>query len=297
MARGGDPPEPPGAGLRPAGPRVGCAGRGPWCRGCARWGSWRTLCLRAGAQRGEGQTSCRGRRLTVTFLRYSSQNPGGRIGVLPSRKFMALKRSPAMVLSVLAPVMLLSSPAASSGNSALLYDYEFKGTQGTVINSAPTGPVALLTLHGSWSPARDGVHFSGDTSGDASVAYGRPVTGPTMNTPAGQAAGFGTRIVYNAPANGTCFSDTPNITQIGRFARHGRSGQVKIQLSSCADRHKKVVMECRFAGSLTTPQAPPVESTLPLINGDAYDVSCRKSPDRANNTATITLTVTRLNAG
>ena len=217
--------------------------------------------------------------------------------MLPSRVLMALKRSPAMVLSVLAPVMLLSSPAASSGNSVLLYDYEFKGTQGTVINSAPTGPVALLTLHGSWTPARDGVHFSGNTSGDASVAYGRPVTGPTMNTPAGQAAGFGTRIVYNAPANGTCFIDTPNIAQIGRFSRHGRSGQVKIQLSSCADRHKKVVMECRFAGSLTTPQAPPVESTLPLINGDAYNVSCRKSPDRANNTATITLTVTRLNAG
>lgn len=217
--------------------------------------------------------------------------------MLPSRVLMALKRSPAMVLSVLAPVMLLSSPAASSGNSALLYDYEFKGTQGTVINSAPTGPVALLALHGSWTPARDGVHFSGNTSGDASVAYGRPVTGSTMNTPAGQAAGFGTRIVYNAPANGTCFSDTPNIAQIGRFSRHGHSGQVKIQLSSCADRHKRVVMECRFAGSLTTPQAPPVESTLPLINGDAYNVSCRKSPDRANNTATITLTVTRLNAG
>ena len=217
--------------------------------------------------------------------------------MLPSRVLMALKRSPAMVLSVLAPVMLLSSPAASSGNSALRYDYEFKGTQGTVINSAPAGPVALLTLHGSWTPARDGVHFSGNTSGDASVAYGRPVTGPTMNTPARQAAGFGTRIVYNAPANGTCFSDTPNIAQIGRFSRHGRSGQVKIQLSSCAERHKKVVMECRFAGSLTTPQAPPVESTLPLINGDAYNVSCRKSPDQANNTATITLTVTRLNAG
>ena len=82
-----------------------------------------------------------------------------------------------MVLSVFAPVMLLSSPAASSGNSALRYDYEFKGTQGTVINSAPTGPVVLLTLRGSWTAGPDGVHFSGNTSGDASVAYGRPANG------------------------------------------------------------------------------------------------------------------------
>ena len=72
--------------------------------------------------------------------------------MLPSRVLMTIKRSPAMVLSVLAPVMLLSSPAASSGNSALRYDYEFKGTQGTVINSAPTGPAAHLTLYGSWTP-------------------------------------------------------------------------------------------------------------------------------------------------
>jgi hypothetical protein len=217
--------------------------------------------------------------------------------VLRSRVLMTIKRSPAVVLSVLAPVMLLPSPAVSTGNSALRYDYEFKGTQGTVANSAPTGPAANLTLYGSWTPVSDGVHFSGNTSGDVSVAYGRPAQGPTINTPATEAAGLGTRIVYNAPANGTCFSDTPNITQIGRYSPRGPSGQVKIQLSSCAERRKNVVMECRFAGSLTASHAPPVASTLPLINGDGYNVACRKSPDQANNTATITLTVTRLNAG
>ena len=130
---------------------------------------------------------------------------------------MTIKRSPAMVLSLLAPIMLLPSPAVSSGNSALRYDYEFKGTHGTVINSAPTGPAANLTLYGSWTPVPDGVHFSGNTSGNASVAYGRPAKGPAINTSATEAAGFGTRIVYNAPANGTCFSDTPNIMQIGRY--------------------------------------------------------------------------------
>lgn len=212
--------------------------------------------------------------------------------MLPSHVLMTIKRSPAMVLSLLAPIMLLPSPAVSSGNSALRYDYEFKGTHGTVINSAPTGPAANLTLHGSWTPVPDGVHFSGNTSGDASVAYGRPAKGPTINTSATEATGFETRIVYNAPANGTCFSDTPNIMQIGRYSPSGPSGQAKIQLSSCAERRKSVVIECRFAGSLTASNAPPVESTLPLINGDAYNVSCRKSPDQANNTATITLTVT-----
>lgn len=217
--------------------------------------------------------------------------------MLPSRVLMTIKRSPAMVLSVLAPVMLLSSPAVSSGNSALRYDYEFKGTHGTVVNSAPTGPVVPLTLYGDWTPVADGVHFSGNTSGDASVAYGRPAKGPTLNTSATEAAGLGTRIVYNAPANGTCFSDTPNIVQIGRYSPRSPSGQAKIQLSSCAESRRKVMMECRFAGSLTASQAPPVVSTLPLINGDAYNVSCLKSPDRANNAATITLKVTRLSAG
>lgn len=217
--------------------------------------------------------------------------------MLPSRVLMTIKCSPAMVLSVLAPVMLLASPSVSSGNSALRYDYEFKGTHGTIINSAPAGPAAHLTLYGRWTPVPDGVHFSGNTRGNASVAYGRPDKGPTINTSATEAAGFGSRIVYNAPANGTCFRDTPNIMQIGRYSLRGPSGQAKIQLSSCAKRRKNVVVECRFAGSRTAPHAPPVASTLPLINGHAYNVACRKSPDAANNTATITLIVTRLNAG
>lgn len=215
----------------------------------------------------------------------------------PSRVLMTIKRGPAVVLSLLAPVMLLPSPATSSGTSPLRYDYEFKGTNGTVRNSAPTGPIAPLTLKGSWTSVPAGVRFSGNTSGKESVAFGRPATVLTINTSATKAVGFGTRIVYDAPANGTCFSDTPNILQFGRFSPLSASGQAKIQLSSCAERRKSVVMECRFAGALTGSHAPPVASTLPLINGHAYIVTCRKSPDAANNTTTITLTVTNLNAG
>jgi hypothetical protein len=107
--------------------------------------------------------------------------------------------------------------------------------------------------------------------------------------------GFGAKIVYNAPASGTCFADTPNVTQIGRYSVSSPDAQAKLQLSSCADSATQVMMECRFAGSLTASGAPPVISTLPLINGDAYSITCMKSPDLPGNAATITLRVANLN--
>ncbi len=154
--------------------------------------------------------------------------------------------------------------------------------------------MAPLTLYGSWTPVSDGVHFSGDTAGSASVAYGKPGTGFTLDVPPGKAVGFGARIVYDAPASGSCFPNTPNITQIGRYAARTKSAQAKIQLSGCDASETSVMMECRFAGAKTAAHAPPVVSTLPLINGDAYSVNCVKSPDGANGEATITLTVTNL---
>jgi hypothetical protein len=178
--------------------------------------------------------------------------------------------------------------------SALLYDYEFVGTTGTVANSAPSGPVVPLTLTGDWSAAPDGVHFAGDTKGHSSVAHGAPTSGDTLNAPATAAVGFGTRFVYQAPVSGVCFGDTPNVTQIGRFA--ARTAQAKIQLSKCADDKKGVVAECRFAGSLTPASVLPVVGTLPLVNGHAYDVTCTKSPD-AMTKATVTLSVTDLSTG
>lgn len=209
---------------------------------------------------------------------------------------MAIKRAPMVVLSVPALVMLLPGPAASGSASLLRYDYEFQGATGIVNNSAPAGPAVPLTLYGAWTAVSDGVHFSGDTSGSESVAYGRPATGYTINTPATSAFGFGARIVYDSPPSGTCFADTPNVTQIGRDSVRAPSAQAKIQLSSCARSHKHVVAECRFAGSLTASHTPPLASTLPLINGHAYNISCRKSPDRADNTTRIRLSVTNLNA-
>jgi hypothetical protein len=201
-------------------------------------------------------------------------------------------------LSVLAAIVLLAGPAAAtSGSTPLLYDYEFKGTTGIVSNSAPYGPVVPLTLWGTWKPVAAGVHFSGDTSGHASVAYGRPSSGYTLKVPRSAAVGFGARIVYYAPATGTCFPDTPNVTQIGRYSAHSVDAQLKLQLSSCTDSRAHVMAECRFTGALTASNAPPVVSTLPLINGDAYNISCMKSPDSPSGTATIKLTVTNLSPG
>jgi hypothetical protein len=181
--------------------------------------------------------------------------------------------------------------ASASASSALLYDYEFAGATGTVSNSAAGGPVLPLTLVGTWSPAAAGVHFGGNTSGNRSVGFAKPASGFTLNVPATTAVGFGARFVYAAPSTGVCFGDTPNITQIGRFA--AKTAQAKIQLSKCADNKTHVVMECRFAGSLTPSSVFPVRSALPLVDGHAYDLSCTKSADKAS-AATITLAVTDL---
>jgi hypothetical protein len=199
------------------------------------------------------------------------------------------------MLCTLLPASLLASPLADAGSvPALLYDYQFIGTNGTVVNSAPGGAVAPLEVAGNWQSVPSGVQFSGNTTGEWSVAYGRPASGDTLDEPPSAAVGFGAKFTYQAPTSGPCFGDTPNITQIGRF--HAHDAQAKIQLSSCATSLTSVMVECRFAGSLTPLATPPVVSTLPLVNGDSYLVKCVKSPDQRNNTAIITLSVTDLNA-
>jgi hypothetical protein len=217
--------------------------------------------------------------------------------------FGAVAAATALTSTVLASPGLANTVLASPGSattsaaSALLYNYEFTGTTGTVVNSAPNGPDVPLTLYGTWSPVSDGVHFMGNTSGDESVAYGKPATGYTLNEPAGAAVGFGTLITYFRPATGKCFPDTPNVTQIGRFTTKPFPTQAKLQLSSCTDNPGHVVMECRFAGSLTvSDQDQPVLSTLPLLNDERYVVSCMKTPDQ-DGTTTITLSVTPVKTG
>jgi hypothetical protein len=217
---------------------------------------------------------------------------------MPSLRKATITRNIAVTgLSALAAVTLLAGPAAAARTGAapaLLYNYQFKGTTGTVKNSAPGGLDVPLTLNGTWSATTDGVHFTGNTSGHESVAYGRPASGNTLNEPATAAVGFGTQIVYQAPAGAKCFAKTPNVTQIGVYSAHTRQAQAKLQLSGCGTSANNVLMQCRFAGSLTKSTASAVTNKLPLTNGDTYDIGCVKSPDSPKGTATITLTVTSL---
>jgi hypothetical protein len=209
-----------------------------------------------------------------------------------------------VVLSAVTLATLLVSPGSAAtpaaGASALLYNYEFTGTTGTVVNSAPNGPDVPLTLFGSWSPAYDGVHFSGNMTGDESVAYGEPTTGYTLNEPPTAAVGFGARITYFRPTSGKCFGKgqfSPNITQIGRFSSKPFPTQAKIQLSSCQTSSTQVLFECRFAGSLTVSSSdPPVVSTMALQNDNQYNVSCMKTPDH-DGTTSIVLAVTWMKTG
>ncbi len=188
-------------------------------------------------------------------------------------------------------VALTGGASSAGGKATLLYDYQFADADGSVVNSAAHGPSVPLTLAGDWTDASGGVHFTGNTDGVSSVAYGRPPAGLTLDAPATESVGIGAQFQYVAPPD-TCFGDTPNITQIGRF--DNRQAQAKIQLSKCADDPSAVVLECRFAGSLTKSSVLPVLSSLPLVNGDSYVVSCRKSPDTTAGGVTITLTVTQL---
>lgn len=191
-----------------------------------------------------------------------------------------------------------SGPSAVTAGavSALRYDFSFAGTTGTVGNTAPQGPGMRLTLSGAWWRVPGGVHFSGNTTGRHSVARGRPAQGYTLNTPATAAVGFGVRFWYRKPATGTCFGDTPNVTQIGRYGLHIAASQVKLQLSSCTVSQTQVFMECRISGAGSSPDTPPVVGTVPLVNGAGYDVSCTKSPDSDGNTV-ITLRLVSLATG
>jgi hypothetical protein len=202
-----------------------------------------------------------------------------------------------VITSALAAGTLLMGPAAATAATTapvMIYNYQFKGTDGTVTNSATGGPVAPLTLTGTWSNSTNGVRFHGNLTGDESAGFAKPSTGNTLSASAGQAVGFGAQIVYKPPIGATCFTTTPNVTQIGKYSPKGGSAQAKLQESGCGTSKNKVLMQCRFTGSKSSPTAPAVTNKLPLVSGNTYDVSCLKSPDGTTGTATITFTVTNL---
>jgi hypothetical protein len=220
------------------------------------------------------------------------------------KDFHKLKQARNILIAVCAAsavVTVISSPgsASAASSSGLLYNYEFTHTTGTgtVVNSAPGGPKVSLRLRGTWSHTKAGVKFSGNTSGNESVAYGEPSGGYTINEPATAAIGFGVRIQYEGPATGKCFKGTPNVTQVGSYLSKPVPTQLKLQLSDCHTSSTAARVECRFAGSETTASTDlPVTSTLPLVGGNVYNISCVKSPDK-NGKTTITLDVTPVTTG
>jgi len=121
----------------------------------------------------------RSRLLTVTKIKLIAM-----IGVLTA------------IVPATGPTIAKAATTTARHVSVLLYNYNFKGTGRIVNNSAPAGPKASLTLHGTWQRVPEGVRFSGNTDGAESVAYGRPASGYTLNQPSSNAVGIGTRIVY-----------------------------------------------------------------------------------------------------
>jgi hypothetical protein len=196
----------------------------------------------------------------------------------------------AVAFSALTAVTLMAAPASAATNPALLYDYQFAGLTGTTVANSGSADVSL-TLTGDYTEKTTGVLFSGNLKGKESVGYGKPATPPTIDALPKNAIGFGAEIVYQKPAGkATCFTGTPNVTQIGRFSSTAGPGQLKIQLSSCQSSTTQTVFECRIGGSLSVP-ATPWLSTDALVSGDTYVVSCLKSPD-TSGMDTITLSVT-----
>lgn len=236
-------------------------------------------------QAGAGGDMRRSLILTAVVLAAGAQAawfPAGRVAAAPDVPVPAASAGPAAV--------------TGGARSALRYDFGFAGTTGKVGNSAPDGPALRLSLYGAWWRVPGGVHFSGSTGGRRSVAYGKPAGGHTLDVPATGAIGLGAKIRYEKPARGTCFTDTPNLTQIGRDALHSAGAQAKIQLSSCVASRKHVFVECRFSGAASAPGVPPLVGTLALASGATYDISCVKSPDSQGHTV-VTLRVTRLATG
>lgn len=192
-----------------------------------------------------------------------------------------------ILLFILAIFMGIKIVNAATTNSQYSYNFSGIGSNSTVANGAATNTGVNLVLYGNWTPTDFGVHFSGDTVSQQSVAYGKPTTGATINVSANQAVGVATKFKYQAPSGSTCFSDSPNITQIGKFAAN--VAQIKLQLTNCGKDVGKVFTQCRIAGANSTTNDYPVTGTQELVDGATYILKCSKAPDPTSGKTTLEL--------
>ena len=186
-------------------------------------------------------------------------------------------------------LLVLPAGGVQAAAQGSLYSYTLDGSTAVVANSAAANTSVNLNLWGDWSQTAFGVKFEGNTTNKQSVAYAKPASGSTINVPASQAFGGSVLFTYQAPANG-CFSDSPNITQIGKFG----SGltQFKFQLSNCGKSSSAVFPQCRVAGSSGANN--PVTGTQSLVNGATYILQCVKSPDPVSGSASLQMNLTKI---
>jgi hypothetical protein len=194
--------------------------------------------------------------------------------------------------------LLTAGSAMAAGSQLYFYRFDSAHVSGTTIPNQAGGMYSTVALKlfalksGDWKFANgnQGIQFSGNTTADQSVAYGRPASGDTIDIPNGDTIGAGVQFTFQSPTSATC-SDTPNVGQVGRSGTAGE-GQVKIQLSNCTAGQPTYV-ECRIAGKDSTVNGDkPVKlSSLPLVNGDQYNVTCTKSAGDSSGNANVKLTV------
>ena len=115
-----------------------------------------------------------------------------------------------------------------------------------------------------------------------------------MSVAANKAFGTTVKFKYQAPTTGSCFGDSRNIAQIGRFG--AGLAQVKLQTSNCGKFSANVFPECRMAGSNSTVNDVPMSGTQPLVNGETYILKCYKDLDPASGQTVLNLKTTRVDA-
>lgn len=188
--------------------------------------------------------------------------------------------------------ILSNNADAAMANS--LYSYDLRNVaSASVANGAAANTAVNLNLKGSWSAQPEGVAFTGNLVDQQSVGWAKPSTGPTLYVAAQDSLAFGAAFTFQAPAAGTCFKDSSNMVQIGRFG--DLMTQAKLQLSSCGKSKTATYIQCRIAGNSTRSSVAPVMSTMPLENGASYTATCTKGLN-ASGTTVVSLSVTKHDA-
>lgn len=196
----------------------------------------------------------------------------------------------AIVIGVLlAATMAVLPKQVGAATSSSLYSYTLDGSSSTIQNDAASNQTTPLYLEGNWAQSSTGVSFSdvdGNNQPTTAVGHAKPATGSVMDTSDSFAASV--NFVYEKSITG-CTNDSRNLLQIGR-AGNGLS-QIKLQLKKCNNNQSDTFMQCRVSGANSTfATAPMATNSTPLVDGDAYNATCKKEND-SNGDSRITLTV------